>query len=177
MHHSGKFGRDCKTGFNRVCETLKSGKKCCGCVPDKNAKPENKEGADEAQALMFACTSNVEIPDGSIIANRKAGIRAASEAEARIIYMTLSSTRRGPKGPRDLYARLDLNCPPRACLTLAAWRPSLRPKPNAGMVGAAWIEPEPLALHGVLARPMFLISQPPFAGTFRQDNALSRGRT
>jgi hypothetical protein len=81
-------GGGCKTGFNRVCETLKSGKKCCGCVPDKNAKPENKEGADEAQALMFACTSNVEIPDGSIIANRKAGIRAASEAEARIIYMT-----------------------------------------------------------------------------------------
>ena len=33
-------GGGCKTGFKRVCEKLKSGKKCCGCVVDKNAKKE-----------------------------------------------------------------------------------------------------------------------------------------
>jgi hypothetical protein len=32
-------GGGCKGGFKRVCEKLKSGKKCCGCVVDKNAKP------------------------------------------------------------------------------------------------------------------------------------------
>ena len=31
-------GGGCKTGFNYKCEKMKSGKKCCGCVADKNAK-------------------------------------------------------------------------------------------------------------------------------------------
>ncbi len=36
-------GGGCKGGFKRVCEKLKSGKKCCGCVPDETAKaPEEK---------------------------------------------------------------------------------------------------------------------------------------
>ena len=30
-------GGSCKGGFKYVCEKLKSGKKCCGCVVDKNA--------------------------------------------------------------------------------------------------------------------------------------------
>jgi hypothetical protein len=30
-------GGGCKTGFTRVCEKLKSGNKCCGCVPDKSS--------------------------------------------------------------------------------------------------------------------------------------------
>jgi hypothetical protein len=29
-------GGGCKSGFNYVCEKLKSGKKCCGCVADKS---------------------------------------------------------------------------------------------------------------------------------------------
>ena len=32
-------GGGCKTGFKWVCEKLKSGKKCCGCVADPNAPP------------------------------------------------------------------------------------------------------------------------------------------
>ena len=28
-------GGGCKAGFKRVCEKMKSGDKCCGCVPDK----------------------------------------------------------------------------------------------------------------------------------------------
>jgi hypothetical protein len=82
-------GGGCKTGFKRQCETLESGKKCCGCVPDKNAEPDKKAGGDQPQALaVFACTSDVETLDGRIISNRKAGIRAANDTEARIIYMT-----------------------------------------------------------------------------------------
>lgn len=34
-------GGGCKGGFKWVCEKMKSGKKCCGCVVDKNAKPTN----------------------------------------------------------------------------------------------------------------------------------------
>lgn len=29
-------GGGCKGDFKRVCEKMKSGKKCCGCVPDKS---------------------------------------------------------------------------------------------------------------------------------------------
>jgi hypothetical protein len=29
-------GGGCKSGFKYVCEKMKSGKKCCGCVPDKS---------------------------------------------------------------------------------------------------------------------------------------------
>jgi hypothetical protein len=82
-------GGGCKTGFKYLCETLKNGKKCCGCVVDKNAKPEIKPGSAQPQALaVFACESDVETTDGRIIPNRKAGIKAANDTEARIIYMT-----------------------------------------------------------------------------------------
>jgi hypothetical protein len=36
-------GGGCKTGFNYVCEKLKSGKKCCGCVADNNAEAPKKD--------------------------------------------------------------------------------------------------------------------------------------
>jgi hypothetical protein len=34
----GPGGGGCVTGFKHVCEKLKNGKKCCGCVPDKSAQ-------------------------------------------------------------------------------------------------------------------------------------------
>ncbi len=35
---SSNSGGGCKSGFKYVCEKMKSNKKCCGCVVDKNAK-------------------------------------------------------------------------------------------------------------------------------------------
>ena len=32
-------GGGCKTGFKYVCDKMKSGNKCCGCVVDPNAPP------------------------------------------------------------------------------------------------------------------------------------------
>jgi hypothetical protein len=40
-------GGGCKVGFKRVCEKMKSGKKCCGCVPDKNAEPPEAKAEDQ----------------------------------------------------------------------------------------------------------------------------------
>ena len=31
-------GGGCVAGLKRVCQKLENGNKCCGCVPDKNAK-------------------------------------------------------------------------------------------------------------------------------------------
>jgi len=42
-------GGGCKTGFKYVCEKLKSGNKCCGCVADQNAKqapPQAGQGGE-----------------------------------------------------------------------------------------------------------------------------------
>ena len=41
-------GGGCKGGFKRVCQKLKNGDKCCGCVPDRDAKtttPESDQGS------------------------------------------------------------------------------------------------------------------------------------
>jgi hypothetical protein len=44
-------GGGCVVGFKHVCEKLKNGKKCCGCVPDKNAQA--------AQPRQFCCTAMI----------------------------------------------------------------------------------------------------------------------
>jgi hypothetical protein len=44
-------GGGCKTGFKYVCEKMKSGNKCCGCVADKGsqASGNNEPGKSTAQ--------------------------------------------------------------------------------------------------------------------------------
>jgi hypothetical protein len=42
-------GGGCKTGFKYVCEKMKSGNKCCGCVADKNAKQAPAQAGQKAQ--------------------------------------------------------------------------------------------------------------------------------
>lgn len=48
-------GGGCKSGFKWVCEKMKSGKKCCGCVPDKNAEPP--EARMEDQPCFSYCST------------------------------------------------------------------------------------------------------------------------
>jgi hypothetical protein len=43
-------GGGCTVGFKRVCQKLKNGNKCCGCVPDKNAKASTPGGATTSQS-------------------------------------------------------------------------------------------------------------------------------
>jgi hypothetical protein len=55
-------GGGCKNG-KRVCEKLKSGKKCCGCVSDPNSKPDPKPDPKPADtpnpaAERVCCTAN-----------------------------------------------------------------------------------------------------------------------
>lgn len=81
-------GGGCTAPLKWVCEKMKGGKKCCGCVGDKNAAPA-KKADDKPQLLVFACTASVQTSDGRVFDdNRKAGIRAASAEEARVIYMS-----------------------------------------------------------------------------------------
>lgn len=54
-------GGGCKTGFKRVCEKLKSGKKCCGCVADADSKPSPQPKPAETPnpaAERVCCTAN-----------------------------------------------------------------------------------------------------------------------
>jgi hypothetical protein len=51
-------GGGCKNG-KWVCEKLKSGKKCCGCVSDPNSKPDPKPAeAPNPAAERVCCTAN-----------------------------------------------------------------------------------------------------------------------
>ena len=48
----------CKGGFKYVCEKMKSGKKCCGCVPDKSAKapkapPQTEQGTENKGGTLL----------------------------------------------------------------------------------------------------------------------------
>ena len=49
-------GGGCVAGFKHVCEKLKNGKKCCGCVVDKNAQPVKTQGEK-----TFDCSSLVTV--------------------------------------------------------------------------------------------------------------------
>ena len=54
-------GGGCKGGFKRVCEKLKSGKKCCGCVVDKNAPKAEPKGSSGGIKPVE------EVPAGTIL--------------------------------------------------------------------------------------------------------------
>jgi hypothetical protein len=81
-------GGGCKGGFKYVCEKLKSGKKCCGCVPDKNAKPG--AGDPIAPTTKFDCVMP-GVMDYTMF--------AATDAEAKAkFYARLKQENYTPKG-------------------------------------------------------------------------------
>jgi hypothetical protein len=57
-------GGGCKTGFKYVCEKMKSGKKCCGCVVDKNAKSAPPSGGG-AQNCKEKCLADCSAKQGA----------------------------------------------------------------------------------------------------------------
>jgi hypothetical protein len=77
----------CSVGFKHVCEKLKNGKKCCGCVPDKNASSTQSSTGTETPATTPAptkiCCGAAAVPAGAD-ANTKGSISvcAATQAEA-----------------------------------------------------------------------------------------------
>jgi hypothetical protein len=76
-----------------VCEKLKSGKKCCGCVVDKNAEPANQPppANQPAQNGLLLCESDVL---------KNVSRFAANEAEARSKYdEELKARKLTSKGP------------------------------------------------------------------------------
>ena len=49
-------GGGCKTGFTRVCEKMKTGKKCCGCVADKTAPVPAEEKLEDNPCFTHCST-------------------------------------------------------------------------------------------------------------------------
>ena len=49
-------GGGCKTGFKWVCEKMKSGKKCCGCVADKTAPTPAEEKIEDHPCFAHCST-------------------------------------------------------------------------------------------------------------------------
>ena len=60
-------GGGCTGGFKRVCEKMKSGKKCCGCVPDKSAKDNGKPKGDQGSTGTNTTTTPAGTPKCDVL--------------------------------------------------------------------------------------------------------------
>ena len=58
----GPGGGGCVKGFKHVCQKLKSGKKCCGCVPDKNAEAPAGGAGSAPVVVRVCCNANLTGP-------------------------------------------------------------------------------------------------------------------
>jgi hypothetical protein len=85
----GPGGGGCVKGFRHVCEKLKSGKKCCGCVPDKNAQAP-AAGAGPAPAVVrICCDANLSGPGNGPVICSTDNTPPSTEAEMRALFEKL----------------------------------------------------------------------------------------
>jgi hypothetical protein len=82
-------GGGCKGGFKHVCEKLKNGKKCCGCVPDKNASGTKSTGTETpatTSQIGYQCDANVSPANVGHLSYTMAPSQVKSEADARALF-------------------------------------------------------------------------------------------
>ena len=77
QQHGG--GGGCTGGFKHVCEKLKNGKKCCGCVPDNNAQAP----AQAPKVKQFCCS--VKASKGGSTSDFCNADRAEAERQANLL--------------------------------------------------------------------------------------------
>lgn len=80
-------GSGCSVGSKQVCEKLKNGKKCCGCVPDKNASGTKSSTGAETPATTpaptkFCCSAKMTAPGDGPNTVRGDNVCLATQAEA-----------------------------------------------------------------------------------------------
>ena len=85
----GPGGGGCVKGFKHVCEKLKNGKKCCGCVPDKNAQAP-AGGAGTAPAVVrICCDANFSGPGSGPVICSTDNTPPSTEAQMRATFEKL----------------------------------------------------------------------------------------
>src|SRR5262249_16599240 len=78
-------GGGCEKGFKHVCQKLKSGKKCCGCVADKNdqapapAPAEGPKPVDFCWTVMFGNVVGPQVCEPTLAEAQRAATYAAGE--------------------------------------------------------------------------------------------------
>ena len=82
----GPGGGGCVKGFKHVCEKLKSGKKCCGCVPDKNAQAP-AGGANPV--VQVCCNANLTGPGNGPVICSTDETPPQTEAQMRALFEKL----------------------------------------------------------------------------------------
>ncbi len=92
---SKKGGGGCTAPLKFVCETMKSGKKCCGCVMDKHAKKK-----DEAPKVkIWSCSGQVRPIAGGVpiqMVRPQLPGNSVAEAQARFRESTAGFIPEGP---------------------------------------------------------------------------------
>jgi hypothetical protein len=85
----GPGGGGCVKGFKRVCQKLKSGKKCCGCVPDKNAQAPAGEAGAAPKVVRICCDANLSGPGNGPVICSTDNTPPSTEAEMRALFEKL----------------------------------------------------------------------------------------
>ena len=80
-------GGGCKAGFKRVCEKMKSGDKCCGCVPDK--------GTSAGQSA----------PAGGGGNSSSGGIKPVEQPADSLLLPYCDQSKDPPEGPCELFEK------------------------------------------------------------------------
>ena len=84
-------GGGCKTGFKYVCEKMKSGNKCCGCVADQNAKqaPAGQGGESQGNVLTgdYQQTTPQQAPAQGGAGKTDSGIKTIDETPAGTLLL------------------------------------------------------------------------------------------
>ena len=82
-------GGGCVKGFKHVCEKLKSGKKCCGCVPDKNAQAPAGGAGPAPAVVQICCNANLTGPGNGPKICSTDNTPPSTEAEMRALFEKL----------------------------------------------------------------------------------------
>jgi hypothetical protein len=82
----GPGGGGCTKGFKHVCQKMKSGKKCCGCVPDKNAQAPAGGAGAAPTVVQVCCNANLNGPGSGPKICSTDNTPPSTEAEMRALF-------------------------------------------------------------------------------------------
>ncbi|HSB58932.1 MAG TPA: hypothetical protein VLD66_04960 [Methyloceanibacter sp.] len=85
----GPGGGGCVTGFKHVCQKMKNGKKCCGCVPDKNAQAPAGGAGPAPKVVRICCDANFSGPGSGPVICSTDNTPPSTEAQMRATFEKL----------------------------------------------------------------------------------------
>ncbi len=86
---SDKGGMGCVAPQKLVCQKMENGKKCCGCVPDKNAQAPAGGTGPAPAVVQICCNANLTGPGNGPKICSTDNTPPSTEAEMRALFEKL----------------------------------------------------------------------------------------